>query len=215
MEILPDPRAIGRRGERARLLWGALVLAMSMTVMVVSLTGAIFTDTQSVGANTFTTGTVDISTAPLSALVSLAGMAPGDKSENSVTVNNAGSLQLRYSIQRSATNADLKALRDSLRLRTSLRGGLACDFPFYTAAGATTVHVDDTQLYEGLGFPAAATNTVGDSAQGSQAGDRVLAAAATEVLCLSVILPTSAGNALQNAASTATLDFSAEQTANN
>jgi len=203
------------KGERARLVVSGLVFALSLATVGVGLTGAIFTDTASVGANDFTTGTIDISTSPASALLTASTMAPGDKSTGSITVSNAGSLQLRYAIQRSATNADSKALRDSLRLRISLRGGAGCDFPFYNSDGTTTTHTDDTQLYEGLGFPATATNTVGDATQGNQAGDRVLAAAANEVLCFATVLPTSAGNSLQNASTTATFDFVSEQTTNN
>jgi hypothetical protein len=148
-------------------------------------------------------------------VVAAGNMAPGDRSTGSLTVSNGGSLQLRYAVQRSADNTDGKALGAALRLRIALRGGAACDFPYYNADGSTTTLTDDTQLYEGLGFPTSATNTIGDIAQGAQAGDRTLAAASSEVLCVSVVLPTSAGNALQSATTNATLDFVAEQTANN
>lgn len=202
-------------GDRRRLWTAVLVLLFAGSSLALGLTGALFTDTQSVGANTFTTGTVDISTTPTTALLTASAMAPGNKDEDTLTVNNAGSLQLRYAIQRSADNTDSKALRDSLRLRIGVRGGLGCDFPYYNTDGSTTVVVDDTVLYEGLGFPGTATNTVGDITQGNQAGDRTLNASASEVLCFSVVLPTSAGNTLQNATTTATFDFVAEQTANN
>jgi len=55
----------------------------------------------------------------------------------------------------------------------------------------------------------------GSSAQGSQPGDRTLAAASSEVLCFQVGLPIATGNALQGAASDVTFTFDAEQTANN
>ncbi len=192
------------------------VVALGVMSMAVGLvTQALFTETVSVGSNTFTTGTINISTSPTTALLTASTMAPGDRSTGSITVTNAGSLQLRYAIQRLADNTDAKLLRDALRLRVSLRGGGACDFPFYNADGSTVAHADDTQLYEGLNFPATATNTVGDAATGSQAGDRTLAAAGSEVLCMSVVLPTTAGNTLQSATTTATLDFVSEQTTNN
>jgi hypothetical protein len=56
---------------------------------------------------------------------------------------------------------------------------------------------------------------VGDASQGSQAGDRSLDAATSEILCFRVSLPSSTGNAFQGATTTATFTFSAEQTANN
>lgn len=201
--------------SRHRLVSAVVVLLLALSAMSISVTGAIFTDTASVGSNALTAGTIDITTSPVSALLTAANLAPGDLIQNSLTLTNAGSLQVRYAIQRSATNADLLALRDVLRLRIGLRGGASCDFPYYTTAGATTTLTDDTQLYEGLGLPGTATNTVGDVAQGNQAGDRVLAAAASEVLCFSVVLPLSTGNLLQAATSTATFAFVSEQTLNN
>ena len=51
---------------------------------------AIFTDSQSVPANTFSTGTLDLSTNPTSALVTFSGMAPNDEVTNPITVSNAG-----------------------------------------------------------------------------------------------------------------------------
>lgn len=205
----------GEAPPRRRVGASIIVLLLATASLAVGLSGAIFTDSASVGGNAFTTGTVDVSTSPTSAILTASSMAPGDRATGSVTVTNAGNLELRYAIQRSATNTDSKALRDVVRLRIGLRAGGSCDFPYYNADGTTTTLTDDTQLYEGLGFPASATNTVGDTTQGSQSGDRTLAASASEVLCISVGLPTSAGNTVQDATTTATFDFVAEQTANN
>ena len=196
------------------------VLAAILAIGVLSfgaraVTQALFTDTQSVGANTFTSGTVDISTSPVSNILSVSAMAPGDGINGTTTVTNAGTLQLRYAIQRSATNVDALGMRDILRLRIGLKAGVSCDFPYYNTDGTTTVLTDDTQLYEGLNFPAATTDTVGSAVQGSQAGDRVLAASASEDLCFAVNMPLATGNALQGSATTATFDFVSEQTTNN
>ena len=202
-------------GTIGRLVASGLILGMGVATVVTTATGALFTDIQSVGANTFTTGTVDISTSPTSSLITNVTMAPGDEVNNPITVTNAGSLALRYAVQRTATNTDTKALRDELRVRIGLKGGAGCDFPYYTAAGAATGLTDDTELYEGLGLPGTATNTVGDAASGAQAGDRSLAASANEDLCFSVVLPSGTGNAHQNATTIATFDFVSEQTKNN
>ena len=196
------------------------VLAGILAIGVLAIGGriatqALFTNTQSLGANTFTAGTVDISSAPVSALLSLSAIAPGGEVNNPITITNAGTLQLRYAIQRQADDVDALGLRDVLRLRIGLKGGAGCDFPYYTTAGAVTTLTDDTQLYEGLNFPAAATDTVGSAGAGADAGDRVLATSATEDLCFAVIMPTSVGNAQQGATATAIFDFVSEQTANN
>jgi len=179
-------------------------------------TQALFTETVSVGANTFTAGTIDISTSPTSALLALSPMAPGDEVNNPITITNAGTLDLRYAIQRFADNTDALGLRDVLRLRIGLKVGAGCDFPYYATDGTPVSPLaDDTPLYEGLNFPATATDTLGSAAQGAQANDRVLAAGATEDLCFAVIMPLATGNALQAATTTATLDWVSEQTANN
>ena len=187
------------------------ILAISVRVV----TDALFADTQTVGGNAFVTGTVDISTAPISALLSLNPMAPGDEVNNPITISNAGSLQLRYAIQRSADDPDAKALRDVLRLRVGLKVGAGCDFPYYNADGSATALTDDVQLFEGLNFPATATDTVGSAAQGANPGDRVLAPASSEDLCFAVMLPLATSNAYQAAATTAAFEFISEQTANN
>ena len=77
---------------------------------------SIFTSTASVPSNAFTTGTVDISTSPTTALVTYSNMAPGDKVTQPLAVSNAGSLELRYAVTSLATNTDGKGLRSQLDL---------------------------------------------------------------------------------------------------
>src|SRR5919202_6648666 len=89
-----------------------VILAMSMGSVGTLLASAYFTDTASVGSNTFSTGTIDIATSPASALVSLSAMAPGDKVTAPITVNNSGSLQLRYAIKSTTTEATLAGQLD-------------------------------------------------------------------------------------------------------
>ena len=70
------------------------------------------------------------------------------------------------------------------------------------------------QLYTG-DLDSTAGKIVGDNTTGAQAGDRTLAAAATEYLCFQVSLPLSTSNSFVSAATTATFTFDAEQTKNN
>lgn len=201
--------------RRRRVVSAFVVLAMALAAIGVVATGAVFTDSASVTPNTFTTGTIDISTSPTSAVVSASTMAPGDRPTGALTVSNDGSLELRYAVQSSATDGDSLGLRDVLRMRVGSQAGGSCDFPYYNADGTTTTLTDDSQLYEGLGFAGTPANTVGDATQGSQAGDRTLAGAADEILCVGIVLPLATGNAFQGATTDVTLDFVAEQTANN
>ncbi len=177
---------------------GGLVVLLSLSVL------ALFTDTASVPANTFTTGTVDISTNPATALVTFSDMAPGDQVVNAITVSNAGSLELRYAVT-STTTEDVLAAQLDLTIKS---GVTTC-----TIAGFDT---DGTVVYAAgdLGS-VAGTNVIGDPTQGAQAGDRTLAASGSEVLCFKVSLPSSTGNTFQGLTTTATFAFQAEQTKNN
>ena len=58
-----------------KILGTMAVLSALAGVLTLSVL-ALFTDTASVGSNTFTTGTVDISTSPASAVVTFSAMAP-------------------------------------------------------------------------------------------------------------------------------------------
>jgi predicted ribosomally synthesized peptide with SipW-like signal peptide len=183
----------------------ASTMVMALLAAVLALTAlALFTDTQSVPSNTFTTGSVDISTSPTSALVTFSGMAPGDQVTNPITVTNAGTLQLRYAVTSTTTENTLAGQLDL----TIKSGVTTC-----TSAG---FGVDGTVVYAAgdLGNTSA-INLIGNPAQGSQAGDRTLNASANEVLCFNVSLPSSTGNTYQGLTSTATFAFQAEQTSSN
>ena len=185
------------------LTLGAALTVASIGVGAVSL--ALFTSTATVPANTFSTGSVIISTNPTTALVTFSAMAPGDQVTAPITVSNDGTLDLRYAISSVATNADAKGLKDQLVL-TVKSGVTTCTNAAYAATG--------TSLYTG-DLDSAAGLIVGDATSGAQSGDRALAAAANEVLCFNVSLPSATGDAFQGASTTATFTFAAEQTKNN
>jgi hypothetical protein len=177
--------------------------AVSITAGASSL--AIFTSTATVPANTFSTGSVIISTNPTTALVTFAAMAPGDQVTAPLTVSNDGTMDLRYAISSVATNVDTKALKDQLVL-TIKSGVTTCTNAAYAATG-TGLYTGDLDSSAGL--------LVGDATSGANAGDRTLAASANEVLCFHVSLPLATGNPFQGAVTTATFTFAAEQTQNN
>ena len=185
----------------------ATVLALGVLVALMSMSAlALFTDTASVPSNAFTTGTVDISTSPTSALVTFSDMAPGDTTTQSLVVTNGGTLALRYAISGTATNTDSKGLKDQLVLTIKTID--------VTTPATPCDNFDGTQLYTG-DLDSTVGKLVGDSAQGADTGDRPLAASASETLCFRVNLPTATGNAFQNATTTGTFTFDAEQTVNN
>jgi hypothetical protein len=184
--------------------------ALACLAFAAAVTGsvlAIMTSSATVDGNTFTSGSVVITTDhPSTAIVSFSGMMPGDSvGANPLVVTNGGTAQLRYAISSVATNTDTLGLKDSLTLTIKTID--------VTTPGVPCDNFDGTQLYTGdLDF----TNgkLVGDATQGAQSGDRTLAAAASETLCFKVSFPSSATGPA-GAATTATFTFSAEQTANN
>jgi spore coat-associated protein N len=188
------------RGFVPAAVLGSLVIAGSL---LGSGASAFFTDTASVGANTFTDGTVDLTTSPTTAAISYSNMAPGDVVTNPVTVANAGTLSMRYALSSTATNTDAKGLKDQLTLaiKTEDSGGGCAAFT-------------GTSLYSG-DLDSTAGKLIGDNTAGAQAGDRTLAAGTNEVLCVRATLPSGTGNAFQGATTTATFTFDAEQTKNN
>lgn len=184
-----------------------LAASMSVAAIAASVTGAYFTDSDAIGANTIATGDVDLTTTPTSNAVSMSNMAPGDVKYGSVTVSNSGSLQLRYALK-SVTTEDVLAAQLELTVwdeAAEADAGTDC---------ATTPPA--TKLYTAgdLGL-VAGVKIFGDALQGAQAGDRVVAASASEVLCLKVELPSATGNTFESLTTTATFTFDSEQTANN
>lgn len=167
-------------------------------------TGAIFTDTQQVDANTFSTGTVDISTNPTTALVTFSGMTPGDQVTNPITVTNSGTLELRYAMTSTTTENALAAQLDL----TIKSGVTTCTNAGFGGDGTVIYGPADLGSTTGI-------NVIGDPTQGAQTGDRTLAASGSETLCFNVSLPSSTGNAFQGQTTTATFNFQSEQTKNN
>ncbi len=188
-----------------------ILLTLVGVVAIASMAGgaaslALFTSTATVPSNTFTTGTVIITTDhPATAIVSFSAMAPGDQVTNPLLVSNTGTLALRYAVSSVATNADAKGLRDQLVL-TIKTGVTTCTNAAYAADG-TIVYTGDLDSTAG--------KLIGDAAPGADTGDRALAASGSETLCFHASLPLATGNAFQGAATTATFTLDAEQTANN
>ena len=176
----------------------ALIGALSFSAM------ALFTDTQSVPANAFTSGTIDISTTPVTALVTFTNMMPGDQVTAPITVSNVATNQFRYALTSTTTENVLAAQLDL----TVKVGVTTCTNAAFAATGTTLYAANDLGSTTGI-------NIVGDPAQGAQTGDRTLNGGANEILCFNVSLPSATGNTYQGLSSTATFAFVAEQTANN
>lgn len=192
-----------RTDHKNRLLrrvgfFGALLLSGTVAIAGVLSSLALFTDSDALGANAFTTGTITLGLSPSTALLTSSALMPGDNVNGSLVVSNAGTAQLRYAVSSSSTNTDGKGLAAQMTLTVKTLGTSCATF-------------DGTTLYSGSLSAAA----IGSNATGAQAGDRTLAAAANETLCFRASLPLASGNTFQNATTTTTFTFDSEQTANN
>lgn len=180
-----------------------ITLMIGAVAGIVSLGAALFGDTASVPTNTFTSGTVIISTDPVTTLFTASNIAPGDVSYTPITVTNSGTLELRYDLTSIATDPGDDDLAGELELTIADDIGIgACD-----AAGFAT---HGTVIYSTgvLGNIDGVSATVLDS-------DRVIVATANEVLCFKIELPSTTPDIYQGATTVATFTFTAEQTANN
>jgi len=186
-----------------KLLLSMAVFAVAASALALG-SNAVFTSTASVPANTFTTGTVVISTSPASAVITYSGMAPGDKVTAPLTVSNTGTLQLRYAVTSTTTENTLAAQLDL----TIKSGVTTCSNAGFDTDGTVVYGPADLGSTTGI-------DAIGDPAQGSQGGDRTVNASASEVLCFQASLPLATGDSFQGLSTTATFAFQAEQTANN
>lgn len=206
--------------DRRRIVPAALVLALAAATIALGLTGALFTDSDAIGNNSFATGDVTLTAGTTTNLpFTVTDMAPGDaEGAYDVTVSNDGSLEYRYAITSTATsNAD--SLGEQLDLwiwneadeEDSVLSGTAGTCDATPGTGIGTYLYGPADLATGTGT----INLVGDPAEGEQTGDRVLAASGSEVLCFYVELPSGTGNSFESASVAADFAFEAEQTANN
>src|SRR5262249_50625122 len=141
----------------------ALLVVAGLLAGFANVGSALFTSSDTIGANSFTTGTLSISVAPTSAAVTFSNMAPGDQATAPVTVTNGGSLQLRYAITSTVTNADSKGL--GAQLQVTIKSGVTtCT---NAAFGASGTIVNNGGAAGPLGSLGASLNLVGDPTAGA------------------------------------------------
>lgn len=204
---MPSARNLFTRTGGGSIGRSMLVATMSAAAIATSVTGALFTDSDDIGANTFATGNVELSTNPTTNAISMSTMAPGDTKYGSITVTNGGSLALRYAVTSVTTEDTLAAQLDLTVWPESAE--TTVDSTCGTTVPAGTVYGPAD-----LGSTTGA-KIIGDAATGAQTGDRALAASTNELLCLKVALPSTTGNTYEGLTTTATFTFNSEQTANN
>ena len=196
MDQFTDQDRTQRRRRRRRGIAALLTALSALTFGAGSISLALFTDSDS-STWSFTTGTIDITASP-TAVTAVTDMMPGDSDTAPLTIANAGNAAFRYAMSASATNPLGAQLQLTVRAEDA-GGGCAAFTGEVIVASGTPLN--------GAGF--------GSAAQGAQAGDRILAAGTSEVLCFRVSLPLTTGDPFQGVTSVASFAFAAEQTANN
>ncbi len=206
--------------RRRRLVTTVAILALAGTGIAAMATAAVFTDNSTVDSGEITTGTVDLATGDLTFTVPSEGLAPGDALVAPLTVTNSGTLAYRYAVSYSAvdtTGAEggSAPLTEWLQLRVYALD--TCTRAATDSMGAALIGAAGSQVGSGpLSTAAETAALVGDVATGQQPGDRVLIAAdASEQLCVRVDLPIDTPNEAQATSASLTLRLDAEQTTNN
>lgn len=210
----PAPRDLARR----RRLWTTVIIVGLAVIGATTLTtSALFTDDDATSAS-IRTGNIDLvvgQTVPFAVIPE--GLAPGDSTFVPLTVSNAGSLQLRYSISYSGTpgaGTGTGDLSNILELSMFQVDEAACN-----VAGTTGLTPINNTQAPVTNWPTAANPAplVGvPGARPADGNDRTLPGGnTTESLCARVFLPLAAGNEYQDTSVTLDLLFNAEQTANN
>jgi len=81
-----------------RLVAGLSVLTLATAGLTVIATNALFTNSSTVAAGAFATGTVVLTATPSTSTLTFANMTPGDRAYSPITVTNGGTEDLRYAM---------------------------------------------------------------------------------------------------------------------
>src|SRR4051794_24968472 len=177
-----DPAPAPRDAPRRWRLWTTVVIVGLATIGATALTtSAIFTDDDEATAS-ISTGNVDLVLGvPVPFEFSPQDLAPGSSTFVPMTVSNAGTLELRYSVSyfgTPGTGGGGGDLTDVLQLR------------LYAVADCTLAGTNAAQTINNSGqpvnkWPTTATALVGSPAVGPDTGDRTIAGGtnATQDLC--------------------------------
>jgi predicted ribosomally synthesized peptide with SipW-like signal peptide len=172
----------GQRSQKLRALLGLGVL------LGIGATGtfAFWTDDVTITGTSFTAGTIDLKVNNADSItgytsLNLATMVPGNSTAAVLTIKNNGTAPLKYTATATPSNADGKGLGAALAVKVTADSSITSTSPSATCAG-TALTGTATSLNASLISPG-----------------RLLAAGASETICVQVKLPDAAASALQGA----------------
>ena len=200
------------RSGRARAVPFHLLVLAAASGVLLSLASlgsvhALFSASATAPAQDVSTGSVAVGKSGPgggSAAISFAAAHPGASVVQLLSVDNTGSLGVRYAVSSQVVSGS-SSLAGGLTL--TVRSGVAdCTEAGFAASGV--------QLFDGVLATSTKTAKIGDPATGAQAGDREISVGASDVLCLRVALPTTAPSSLQGLSTEVSLTFDVEQRRN-
>jgi len=186
-------RASRRHGAVSARVRAALSLGVVLSVGATG-TFAYWTDAATVGGTTFTAGTIDLKANGSDNVtgyttLNLSAMVPGNSTAAVLTIANTGTAPLKYTASGTATNADGKDLRGALVVKVT--------------GDATTSGTTPTVTCPGAALAGAGTSLNGALLPTG----RLVAAGASEKVCVQVTLPAAAATTLQGATTSVVLTF--------
>jgi predicted ribosomally synthesized peptide with SipW-like signal peptide len=192
-------RHLLRRRPRRALPSARIRAALGLgVVLAIGATGtfAHWTDATTVSGTTFGAASIDLKANNLDtvsgyAALSLSTMVPGNSVAGVLTIKNSGTTPLKYSALSTATNADTKNLRGSLIVKVTGAATVTGASPSMTCSGTALTGSQTT-----LNGPLMSTG-------------RVLAAGASESVCIQVQLDPAASTSLQGASTNVVFTFNA------
>jgi len=171
-------------------------------VLAAAATGtfAYWTDSATVSGTTISSGSIDLMVNNQQndtgfTTMSLSNMVPGNSAAGVITVKNNGNSPLTYYVDGAAGNADSKGLGAAMAVKVTgdaTRSGTTPNFTCSSSALANTGTAFTTNLIQ-------------------SANPRLLAAGASETLCVQATLPAGANTSLQNATTNVSFTFNASQ----
>lgn len=191
-------RRVARATRRADSRSLRIQLSLGMVVGVGATgTFAAWTDSATVSGTSISTGTIDLHANGGESdtgytTMNITGMVPGNTTAGVVTVSNSGTAPLKYYVDASTSNGDGKGLGAALTAKVTADTATTGSVPSKTCAG-TALSGAGTTFTTGL--------------LGSAGSPRLLAAGASETLCIQATLPTTAGTSVQGATTNITFTF--------
>lgn len=188
--------------KRRSIIVGTILLVLAALIGPLAITlgadrgSASFGDNETFGLNQLTSATVSVSVGPNTVPIDVRTMAPGDRFNGEIVIENDGTLPLRYALitELSPSTQDLLAVLEWTIAAAPVSGDCTSS--------------RRSQVFDGR---VTAATFFGNPAFGEDPGDRVIAPGRTEVLCVEVELPLGVTNAFQGAEATVDLIMLAEQ----